>query len=98
MGLGVILWSVASGESGLTLTFSILLITRLFVGVGEAAYGPAVPTIISDFYPVERRGGCVLAVWFDSAIPVGMLGYLLGGQFVQHGHWRGEQYVLVRVT
>jgi MFS family permease len=66
----------------------------LFVGVGEAAYGPAAPTIISDFYPVERRGQ-VLA-WFYLAIPVGSaLGYLLGGQFVQHGHWRWAFYSVV---
>jgi MFS family permease len=94
VGFGVILWSIASGESGRASTFSILLVTRLFVGIGEAAYGPAAPTIISDFYPVERRGR-VLA-WFYLAIPVGSaLGYLLGGQFVQHGHWRWAFYSVV---
>jgi MFS family permease len=94
VGFGVILWSIASGESGRASAFSILLITRLFVGVGEAAYGPAAPTIISDFYPVERRGR-VLA-WFYIAIPVGSaLGYLLGGMFVSHGHWRWAFYSVV---
>ena len=47
----------------------MLLVTRLLVGVGEAGYGPAAPTIISDLYPVSRRGA-VLA-WFYAAIPVG---------------------------
>ena len=37
VGCGVILWSLASGESGRASAFSILLITRLFVGIGEAA-------------------------------------------------------------
>lgn len=94
VGFGVILWSIASGESGRASMFSVLLITRLFVGIGEAAYGPAAPTIISDFYPVARRGQ-VLA-WFYIAIPVGSaLGYLLGGQFVSHGHWRWAFYSVV---
>src|SRR5882757_1678755 len=62
VGAGVILWSLASGGSGLASTFGILLITRMFVGIGEASYGPAAPTIISDLYPLERRGR-VLA-WF----------------------------------
>ena len=37
-------------------SFAILLWTRTFVGIGEAGYGPAAPTILSDLYPLERRG------------------------------------------
>ncbi len=78
VGVGVVLWSLASGASGLAATFFGLLLTRCLVGVGEAAYGPVAPTILSDFYPVEKRGQ-VLA-WFYMAIPVGSaLGYVLGG-------------------
>jgi MFS family permease len=78
IGLGVILWSVASGASGLAATFFMLLIARCCVGIGEAAYGPVAPAMISDLYPIESRGR-VLA-WFYVAIPVGSaLGYVLGG-------------------
>src|SRR5438270_1460942 len=57
VGLGVIIWSLASGASGIpwtalgvasTLGFTFLLITRCLVGVGEAAYGPVAPAMISD--------------------------------------------------
>jgi MFS family permease len=79
IGVGVIVWSLASGGSGIAGTFLLLLITRCVVGIGEAAYGPAAPTVISDLYPVEKRGQ-VLA-WFYAAIPVGSaLGYVIGGQ------------------
>jgi MFS family permease len=85
IAVGVILWSLASGASGypwpvvLTHAYLVLLVTRCFVGVGEAAYGPVAPTVISDLYPVKVRGK-VLA-WFYLAIPVGSaLGYTLGGQ------------------
>jgi MFS family permease len=78
VGIGVILWSLASGASGLAATFPLLLITRCCVGIGEAAYGPVAPAMISDLYPVKTRGQ-VLA-WFYIAIPVGSaLGYVLGG-------------------
>lgn len=78
VGLGVSLWSLASGASGLAHTFFILLITRCFVGIGEAAYGPVAPAMISDFFPIRIRGR-VLS-WFYVAIPVGSaLGYVLGG-------------------
>src|ERR1017187_1932299 len=43
VGVGVILWSLASGASGLAGGFFGLLLTRCFVGVGEAAYGPVAP-------------------------------------------------------
>jgi MFS family permease len=84
IGIGVLLWSLASGASGLASTFLALLITRCFVGIGEAAYGPVAPTMISDLYPVRIRGQ-VLA-WFYIAIPVGSsLGYVLGGAVAGSG-------------
>jgi MFS transporter, Spinster family, sphingosine-1-phosphate transporter len=84
VAIGVILWSLASGASGLATTFMMLLLTRCFVGIGEAAYGPVAPSIISDFYPVRIRGQ-VLA-WFYMAIPVGSaLGYVLGETVAKSG-------------
>jgi len=49
IGIAVMLWSLASGASGLAATFGALLLTRCFVGVGEAAYGPVAPALLSDF-------------------------------------------------
>jgi MFS family permease len=78
VGAGVILWSLASGASGLADSFVMLLATRCLVGVGEAAYGPVAPDIISDLFPAKQRGR-VLS-WFYVAIPIGgALGYALGG-------------------
>lgn len=97
VGLSVLIWSLATGGSGLAALaggFSLLLITRCFVGIGEAGYGPAAPTLISDFFPVERRGA-VLA-WFYMAIPVGSaLGYVLGGLIADRFHWPVAFYAVV---
>ena len=93
IGVSVILWSLASGASGLAVTFGMLLATRLFVGIGEGAYGPAAPTIISDFFPLEIRGR-VLA-YFCAAIPVGSaFGYVLGGFIGNHLGWRWAFYLV----
>ena len=87
IGLSVAVWSVASGVTGLASTFAMLLATRVFLGIGEAGYGPAAPTIISDLYPIEKRGR-VLA-WFFMAIPVGSaLGYAFGGLIHHYLGWR----------
>jgi MFS family permease len=86
IGIGVTFWSFASGGSGLAGTYAVLLGTRCLIGVGEAAYGPVAPTIISDLYPLADRGR-VLA-WFYAAIPVGSaVGYVIGGPFAHAGRW-----------
>src|SRR6266849_1678581 len=94
VGAGVIVWSLASGASGMASTFGILLLTRCFVGIGEGAYGPIAPDMISDLYPVQIRGR-VLA-WFYMAIPVGSaLGYVLGGTIASMLNWRWAFYLVV---
>ena len=95
IGLGVTVWSLASGGSGLASAYLLLLATRCLVGIGEGAYGPVAPDIISDLYPVKRRGQ-VLS-WFYAAIPVGgALGYTLGAEMVRAtGDWRWAFYVVV---
>jgi MFS family permease len=95
MAIGVAVWSLASGASGLAGGYVLLLLTRCFVGVGEAAYGPAAPAVLSDMYPESRRGS--ILAYFYVAIPVGSaLGYILGGQMVSWtGDWRWAFYVVV---
>src|ERR1700722_1724228 len=95
IAFGVALWSLASGWAGMAATFTMLVITRLFVGVGEAAYGPAAPTIISDLYPVEKRGR--MLSFFYVAIPVGSaIGYAFGGAVGQRMGW-GWPFYLVTI-
>lgn len=94
VGISVMLWSLASGGSGLATFFTMLLVTRMFVGVGEAGYGPSAPTIISDLFPVVRRGSAL--AWFYAAIPVGSaLGYVFGGIIAKYFGWRMAFYAVV---
>jgi hypothetical protein len=77
LGLGVSLWSLASGSTGLVQSYWLLLLLRCLIGVGEGAYGPVASAMIADMYSAERRG--MPMALFNMAIPVGSaLGYLLG--------------------
>lgn len=93
IGTAVILWSLATGASGLAATFAILFATRICVGIGEGGYGPAAPTILADLYSIETRGR-VMAI-FCAAIPVGSaLGYVIGGLIGAHLGWRWAFYLV----
>lgn len=82
--IGAVIWSAATFASGLTTTFTLLLVARALVGFGEATYAVVAPTLLSDFYPSANRGR-VLAIFY-CAIPVGSaLGFQLGG-------WAGSNY------
>ncbi len=93
IGLGVLLWSLATGWCGLAGGFWMLFLARILVGIGEAAWGPIAPTIIADMYPVSRRGW-VLS-WFYLALPVGSaLGVILGGQVAAWLSWHWAFFVV----
>jgi MFS family permease len=95
IGIGVILWSLASGASGLASAFLAMFLTRCLVGIGEAVYGPVAPDVLSDLYPVKRRGQ-ILALFY-AAIPFGgALGYALGDlAFKATDSWRTAFYLVV---
>ncbi len=93
IGIGVTLWSLATGACGLARSFEMLLVCRIFIGIGEAAWGPTAPTIIADMYPVKKRGA-VLA-WFNIALSVGSaLGFIIGGRVAQALDWRWAFFVV----
>lgn len=84
---GVLVWSVATVASGLAPTYVTLLLARTVIGVGEAGYAIVTPSLLSDFYPPERRTR-VFAIFY-AAIPVGTaLGYALGGAIGSAYGWR----------
>jgi MFS family permease len=87
IGTSVIVWSIASGWTGFAYSFMALLASRILVGIGEAGYGPAAPSLIADYFPIERRGK-ILSLFY-MAMPVGAaLGYMIGGTISQHYGWR----------
>lgn len=88
---GVLLWSLATGASGLATSFGALLVARSCIGIGEAGYGAVAPSIISDLFPRELRTR--MLSFFYIAIPVGAAaGYGLGGWMTEHYSWNAAFY------
>jgi predicted MFS family arabinose efflux permease len=69
-------------------SFSMLLLCRIGVGIGDAgAIGPPVSSLLGDHYPAARRASAVTVVWLGA--PLGALaGAAIGGWTAQHANWR----------
>jgi MFS family permease len=81
IGVGVALWSLMTVLSGFARSYTHLLFARIGVGVGEAALGPPAVSLVSDYFPRERRATAMsvysLGTFFGSG-----LAYFLGGLVV----------------
>jgi MFS transporter, Spinster family, sphingosine-1-phosphate transporter len=53
---GVTLWSLATIGSAMSQSFSMLLVCRAVVGVGEGAYGPSANALLCAAAPPDKRG------------------------------------------
>jgi MFS family permease len=87
IGLGLTVWSLMTAACGLVQSFAQLAVARVGVGVGEAAGTPPAHSMISDYFPPEKRVTAFSI--YNFGIPVGvMLGYLGGGWMVEFFDWR----------
>ncbi len=93
MGVGVLIWSLATLASGLAEFFWPLLIARALVGVGEASFATLAPPFIRDSLEDESRINRVLGVFY-AAIPIGAaIGIIWGGWMAETYHWRWAFYL-----
>lgn len=78
---GLSLWTLATMMGGLADNFSLLFLSRMLVGVGEAALVPAAVSLLADSFPPQRRA-LPLAI-FTGGVSLGAgLALLLGGALV----------------
>ncbi len=93
ISVGLFLWSLMTAISGLATNFFQLAAARVGVGVGEAAATPASHSLISDYFPPERRA-TALAI-FNMGANIGiLLGFVIGGWIGQYYGWRIAFYVV----
>ncbi len=77
LAVSLLFWSAATGLAGLTTSFAMLALSRLGVGIGEAATSPAGTSLLYDYWP-RRQRGFVMAI-MASAIALGLGGSLILG-------------------
>jgi len=52
---GLLIWSLATIACGFAVSFTLLFLLRMLVGVGESALVPSAVPLIGDLFPPERR-------------------------------------------
>lgn len=93
MGIGVLIWSMATLMSGWVNFFIPLLVARVMVGVGEASFATLAPPFIRDGLKDEATINRALAIFYIS-LPLGAaIGYMWGGWMADHYHWRWAFYL-----
>ena len=76
--IGVATWSAATLFGGFAANFGELFVSRLLVGLGEAALAPCAVSMIADMFAPERRGRPISIYILGQAIAGGLGIYITG--------------------
>ena len=93
LALGIAAWSAMTVVCGLARSFSGLALARVGVGVGEAAGSPCSHSLISDYFPTERRGRA-LSVYAMGNYAGYFVAFVIGGWIAEHHGWRATFFAM----
>jgi ACS family D-galactonate transporter-like MFS transporter len=87
LGIGFVLWSMATALTGLAHGFAMLLAIRLLLGIGESVAYPSYSKIMARHFPEDQRG------FANSVIAAGLacgpgFGMFMGGVLMARFGWR----------
>ncbi|MBX3509584.1 MAG: MFS transporter [Hyphomonadaceae bacterium] len=87
IAIGAAAWSVFTALCGFTHNFFQLLAARIGVGIGEAACLPPSHSVISDYFPADRRASALSI--YALGVPIGSgIAAIGGGWLTQAFDWR----------
>ena len=86
LSLGLFVWSGMTALSGLSTSFMQLSMARVGVGIGEASASPSAFSMLSDWFPKERRA-TALAIYSAGLYIGGGVSLLIGAIVVKA--WNG---------
>lgn len=79
---GFAAWSLFSSACGLSRTFVQMLLMRMGVGVGEATLSPAAYSLLTDYFPPQRRALALsiygMGIYIGSGLAFVLGGYITG--------------------
>jgi predicted MFS family arabinose efflux permease len=87
LAVAILIWSSLTASAAFAGSFTMLLFSRIGVGIGEAGCAPAATSWLGDLFPPDKRSR-VLAL-FMLGVPVGgALSFFFSGPLAQAYGWR----------
>lgn len=83
LATGISIWCAMTATAALARSFVPLFFTRMGVGLGEASVAPCSVSLISDYFPRERRAPPLSLFMAGTFIGAGTA-FLFGGPLVHH--------------
>jgi len=95
LSASIVLWSIASAFSAFAGSYSALLLTRLLLGAVTATAGPAIASLIGDYFPSRERGR-IYAYILGGEIAGTAVGFTISGSVASAISWRAA-FVLLAI-
>ena len=92
IGLGLIPWTLAMAWTGAATSFGVMFVARMFLGTVEATAGPTTPSLLGDYYPVERRSR-IYGIFGIGSLVGTLLGFAVAGVLASLFGWRSSFFV-----
>lgn len=89
----IALWAAAMVATGLATSFTVLILTRLALGIGMAASGPTIASLVGDLFPARERSK-VYGYVLTGELFGGGAGLLIAGDIGAFLGWRWAFFVL----
>ncbi len=83
LAIGISFWCMMTASAGLARSFVPLFLARMGVGLGEATVSPCSVSLISDYFPRERRAPPLSLFMAGTFIGAGTA-FVFGGPLVYH--------------
>jgi MFS family permease len=91
--ISIVVWGLAMAVSGASVSFLMLLLSRLALGAVVATATPAVASLVGDFFPAAERGVIYGYILLGELVGAG-IGYLVGGTIAGPLSWRASFWIL----
>ena len=93
ISFGVLLWSLLTAISGMAKNFWMLLLPRIFIGIGESILTPSALSLLSDHFPRKNMG--FVSGFYYLAVPLGVTAsFYIAGYLGPLWGWRNCFYAL----
>ena len=93
IALALAVWSAMTVACGLGRNFGHLLLARVGVGIGEAGCTPPAHSLLSDYFPPERRATAISIYALGGQLGI-LFGLAFGGYIADRFDWRVAFFIV----